>query len=513
MRSEARRENPSVRQSKQAKWGTMRFPGAGTLIPRLLVCLLAAFVPAGGALAAPQASIVMDMRDGTVFHEDHADRRQHPASLTKMMTLYLVFEAIRDGRLSLDQRVRISSHASGQPPSKLHLRTGQRVTIRTLVRAAAIKSANDAAVALAEAVSGTESAFAQLMTARARELGMVNTTFRNANGLTQSGHLSTARDMAILGRHLFFDFPQYYNLFGRRNADAGGRTVWNTNRLLSSYAGADGIKTGYTRAAGYNLAASAVRGQERIIAVVLGGRSSSARNRRVAELLDLGFSRAPSRTASIAPDFHRGGSGSGRERVDVAAAPMPPVRPGSTVVAMVEPVSGSILERSVEALGEALAPASAEAATVPTALVVAPAFSDSRFAPAAASLPPRRTGVAVAAGAPRHVAARPVGSMPLPPRRPGSRSAGARPAGDWTVQLGAFADHEQAIAMLASATLGDVGHLAEAEPLIDERARQSGGKIYLVRFAGMSRTAARMACQEVRGHGGDCLEIAPGGRR
>ena len=149
-----------------------------------------------------------------------------------MMTLYMAFEAVQSGRLSLDQRVRVSRHASSQVPSKIGLRTGQRVKIRDLIRAAAVKSANDAAVALAEAISGSERAFAEVMTARARQLGMTNTTFRNASGLTATGHLSTARDMARMGRALFYDFPQYYNLFGRVKTTAVGRTIYNTNRRM-----------------------------------------------------------------------------------------------------------------------------------------------------------------------------------------------------------------------------------------------------------------------------------------
>ncbi|MEL6792656.1 MAG: D-alanyl-D-alanine carboxypeptidase family protein, partial [Pseudomonadota bacterium] len=211
-----------------------------------------------GAHAAPYAALVMDARNGEVLHARSADRKLHPASLTKMMTLYLAFEAIKSGKISLDQRVRVSRHASRQVPSKMYLKNGQRVTIRHLIRATAVKSANDAAVALAEAIGGSERAFAQMMTERARRLGMTNTQFRNASGLTATGQYSTARDMAKLGRALFYDFPQYYNLFGRKTTHAMGKTIYNTNRrLLGSYRGADGIKTGYTNAAGFNLVSSA----------------------------------------------------------------------------------------------------------------------------------------------------------------------------------------------------------------------------------------------------------------
>ncbi|MDE4132556.1 D-alanyl-D-alanine carboxypeptidase [Phaeobacter sp. QD34_3] len=260
----------------------------------VLTVVLAGLAPPK-ALAAPYAAMVMDARTGEVLHSRNADTRLHPASLTKMMTLYIAFEAVRNGEITLDTKVRISSNAAAEQPSKLGLKSGQRIALRYLIRAAAVKSANDAATAIGEALSGSEAAFARRMTRTAKALGMSRTTFKNAHGLTESGHMSTARDMTTLGRHILYDYPEYYNLFSRKSADAGVRTVPNTNRrLLAAYKGADGIKTGYTRAAGFNLVASAKRGNERIIATVFGGKSSTSRNAKVAELLDLGFRRAPS---------------------------------------------------------------------------------------------------------------------------------------------------------------------------------------------------------------------------
>ncbi|MEM6587539.1 MAG: D-alanyl-D-alanine carboxypeptidase family protein [Pseudomonadota bacterium] len=254
------------------------------------------------ATAAPYAALVMDARTGEVLHSRNADTRLHPASLTKMMTLYVVFEAVENGEIGLDTPVKISKFAASEPPSKLGLRAGQTIKLRYLIRAAAVKSANDASTALAEAIEGSEARFARRMNRTAKALGMTRTHFKNAHGLTESGHLSTARDMTIMGRHLFYDYPQYYNLFSRITADAGISTVRHTNRkLLQSYRGADGIKTGYTRAAGFNLTASAERGGERIIVTVYGGRSTSSRNAKVAELLDLGFRRAPNRVALSRP--------------------------------------------------------------------------------------------------------------------------------------------------------------------------------------------------------------------
>lgn len=258
------------------------------------VLALAACLTSHPAAAAPFAAIVMDARSGEVLYEKNADTRLHPASLTKMMTLYIIFQEIEAGRLSLDQKVTISAHAAAEPPSRLGLKKGQKIALRYLIRAAAVKSANDAAMALGELVGGgSEAAFAKRMNKTAKALGMRSTTFKNPNGLTAEGHLSTARDMTLLGRHLFYDFPQYYNIFSRRTADAGLATVTNTNaRFLDGYEGADGIKTGYTVAAGFNLTASAKKGNVRLIATIFGATSTAARNAKMAELMDMGFGMA-----------------------------------------------------------------------------------------------------------------------------------------------------------------------------------------------------------------------------
>jgi len=250
--------------------------------------------------AAPFAAFVMDARTGKEIYAQNADTRLHPASLTKMMTLYLAFNAIERGQVRLDSKFLVSSHAASQPPSRLGLKAGQRIELRYLIRAAAVKSANDAATVIGEGIAGSEAKFAAQMTATAKALGMRNTNFRNANGLTTEGHYSTARDLTTLGRRLFYDFPQYYSIFSRRSADAGIATVSSTNkRFLDSYEGSDGIKTGYTRAAGFNLTASAKRGPKRIIATVMGGNSTAHRNQVMAQLLDAGFGSASSRGRDV----------------------------------------------------------------------------------------------------------------------------------------------------------------------------------------------------------------------
>ncbi len=295
------------------------------------LCVMAFALLATPGLTAPYAALVMDARTGKVLHARNADTRLHPASLTKMMTLYVAFEAIRRGEITLDTKVKISRKAAAEEPSKLGLKAGQRIALRYLIRASAVKSANDAATAIGEAISGSEAAFARRMTRTAKALGMTKTTFKNAHGLTEKGHMSTARDMSILGRHMIYDYPQYYNLFSRQTTHAGVAQVRNTNRrFLQNYRGADGIKTGYTRAAGFNLVASAEKGNERIIATMFGGSSTAARNARVAELLDMGFKRAPSSAALRKPALP---AYSGEPKVSDATPKVIKVKPTVTAVA------------------------------------------------------------------------------------------------------------------------------------------------------------------------------------
>ena len=244
------------------------------------------------------ATYVIDARSGDFLYGKNYNKKLHPASLTKMMTLYLAFNELKNNRIKLDQTISISSNASNEPPSKLGLKKGQRVSVRDLIRGAAIRSANDAATALGELISGSENKFADYMTLAAQQMGMKDTTFKNAHGLTSAKHISTPKDMAILARRLIYDFPEYYNLFGRNSVNVLGRTLYNTNRkFLSQYNGSDGIKTGFTSSAGFNLAASAKRGNKRIIGVVFGSSSVSLRNKRMTELLNIGFANSKENVA------------------------------------------------------------------------------------------------------------------------------------------------------------------------------------------------------------------------
>jgi D-alanyl-D-alanine carboxypeptidase len=206
------------------------------------------------------------------------------------MTIYLAFDAIKRGEIALDTVTTVSKHAAAQPPSTLNLKEGQRITIANLIRGTAIRSANDAAMALAEAVSGSERAFVQRMNATAQALGMTNTTYRNPHGLTAEGQMTTARDVAVLVRHLWTNYPEHFGLFGLKEVIIDGQRITNTNhRFLSGYNGATGLKTGYTRAAGYNLAATARRGNVELVAVILQSTSNPERHAYATALLDQGF--------------------------------------------------------------------------------------------------------------------------------------------------------------------------------------------------------------------------------
>ncbi len=238
------------------------------------------------AVAAPKAAIVVDAETGKILYSDQADATRHPASLTKMMTLYMLFTSINTGRTSSRSQIAMSAHCAAQPPTKLGIKPGQTIRARDAILALVTKSANDVACAIGEHISGTESAFAQAMTAKARQLGMTRTVFRNASGLPDPAQVTTARDMAILGKALQDDFPRSFKYFDTKSFRYDGKTYTNHNKLLGRVEGVDGIKTGYTRASGFNLVCSANRGGRELIAVVLGGNTGRARDQRMTELLE-----------------------------------------------------------------------------------------------------------------------------------------------------------------------------------------------------------------------------------
>ncbi|MBF0176121.1 MAG: D-alanyl-D-alanine carboxypeptidase [Magnetococcales bacterium] len=244
--------------------------------------------------AANYADLVIDARTGRILHATSPDELRHPASLTKMMTLYLAFDALKRGQLRLDQQLPISPNAANQEPSKLGLKVGRQIRVEDALLGLVTKSANDATVVLAEAMGQSEDGFVRLMNDKARDLGMTHTVFRNSSGLPDPDQVSTARDMAVLGYALIYHHPQFYPYFSREAFTYAGVHHNNHNHLMSRYQGMDGIKTGYTRASGFNLVGSTVRGSTRLIAVVFGGRSAVARDNRVEALLDQAFAQLQS---------------------------------------------------------------------------------------------------------------------------------------------------------------------------------------------------------------------------
>ena len=263
-----------------------------------IVGMAAVWTPA----QARYASIVLDYETGRVLSEQGADERRHPASLTKMMTLFLIFEALDQKKITLDQRWNVTAFAAGQSPTKLGLEEGDRVRVQDVILGLVTRSANDAAVVAAEGLGGTEARFAEMMTRRARQLGMSATVFMNASGLPHDQQITTARDMATLGRELIRQYPHHYHYFSTAEFSYEGRQFANHNRLMRWYEGADGIKTGFIRASGFNLVASAMRDGRRIVGAVIGGPNPSERDQYMGKLLDAGFERrAPNIAIAQAP--------------------------------------------------------------------------------------------------------------------------------------------------------------------------------------------------------------------
>lgn len=253
-----------------------------------------------GAAIPKYSAIVMEADSGTVLFDRYADAKRFPASLTKMMTLYLLFDEIEAGRLSLDTELSVSKQAAGQPPSKLGLAVGSKIDVESAIEALVVKSANDVAVVVAEGISGSEWKFAQAMTEKAHAIGMRNTSFKNASGLPNSRQMTTARDLATLSQRLIQDHPRYFHYFNTQEFVWNGRTHRTHNALVRTYEGADGLKTGYTARSGFNLASTAERDGVRLIGVVLGGRSVRTRDAHMKEILTAGFADVASKPALIA---------------------------------------------------------------------------------------------------------------------------------------------------------------------------------------------------------------------
>jgi D-alanyl-D-alanine carboxypeptidase len=319
------------------------FLSIASLLKSVAAALLA--VAIGLAVAGPSAAnskyaaIVIDANTGKTLFSSSADSRRYPASLTKMMTLYMVFEAMAAGKITKKTSIPVSRNAAAEPPTKLGVKAGNSITVETAIYSLVTKSANDAATALAEYLGGSEKEFARMMTAKARKLGMTGTVFRNAHGLPDTAQFSTARDLATLGIALKEHYPQYYNYFSTRSFTYGRKRMANHNRLLGRVKGVDGIKTGYTRASGFNLVSSVSQGNRRIVAVVMGGTSGGSRDKHMAELIRQYMPKASTKGKGAPLVASAGGSPiSALAKVFLPKndAPTPEARPEEEVVAAAE---------------------------------------------------------------------------------------------------------------------------------------------------------------------------------
>jgi D-alanyl-D-alanine carboxypeptidase len=326
--------------------------------------------------AAPYADIVVDANSGTVLHSTNPDAQRHPASLTKIMTLYLLFEQLEAGKLKLDSPLQVSKEAAGQMPTKLGLKPGSTLAVEDAIKGMVTRSANDAAVVVAEAIAGDEDAFAKLMTRKAQALGMSRTIYKNASGLPDSGQVTTARDQSTLGRAVQERFPRYYKYFSIRTFTFRGQSIGNHNHLLGRVEGVDGIKTGYVSASGFNLVTSVHRGNRYLVAVVMGGSSAGSRDAKMRDLISDKIAQASvKRTAPM-----------------VAEGAMPPeAKPEPKVAAKVEAKPEPKAEANTESKSEARF-AVASAVSMPMRFTPAPAQAEpatTRTEPAAAIAQPR----------------------------------------------------------------------------------------------------------------------------
>src|SRR5262245_46224411 len=442
------------------------------------------------AQAAKQAAIVVDAETGSVLSESNSRVQTYPASLTKMMTLYLLFNAIEQKKISLDDELPVSEHAANQPATDLRLQPGDSIPVRKAIAAIVVQSANDVAVTIAEAVSGSENAFAKKMTQTARELGMKQTTFRNASGLPDSRQLTTARDMAILARALMLRFPDYYGFFSTQSFRYEGRTYQTHNRVLKNYPGADGLKTGYTRASGYNLATTAQRNGHRLIGVVLGGRSTRARDAQMMAMLDEGFVLADSGAMSVATS--RPSAQAPVKAVDKSIG-----NDSSFAVAMIPPV------KPVIAVDDTETPSldSLVAQVLPTA----EAEGDGGIA--AEALDPL-TPVLPQAGVTQVASASTV-TIPAEstPAKAAAPKLGSPDDGKimWGIQVGAFTGSEAAKKAATAATEKAPALLKGTQVAVDLITGEDGGKLYRARLVGLGEKDARKACTELQNQSMPCM--------
>jgi D-alanyl-D-alanine carboxypeptidase len=467
--------------------------------------------PIESASARERAAYVVDAVTNEVLHASNADAQIHPASLTKMMTLYLLFDALSRGEMRLSTQMPVSRRAAGREPSKLGLPAGSIISVQDAIGGLIIKSANDVATVVAEALGGSETNFAQMMTNKARLLGMSQTTFQNASGLHHTRQVSTARDMARLGRALFEHFPQYYGLFSIDEFEYGGRTYTTHNDLVTDYAGADGIKTGYVRASGFNVVTSARRNGRRLIGVVIGGDNARSRDRQMHRLLDAAFSLANSRASNGTAQSRAllltdlpGASRSNQIEVSTLMRPSP--RPGSSrprSAPEVRPVSQDLMllaSMVARRPGQSNNPA-------PSAPSAAPSADDQRRDLIAAIFPADRR--------PENLASRPPPTQISRNSGPPTPVSGTRLAlstmsdSEWGIQVGAFgtaASAEIFATRVADQLPIDTQTLARVQPI-----DVNGRDLFRARLFGFSQQEAMASCGHLMANGQSCMLVTPNG--
>ncbi|WP_020184899.1 D-alanyl-D-alanine carboxypeptidase [Methylopila sp. 73B] len=493
---------------------------------------------------ANYAALVVDAKTGRTLFEKNSDSLRFPASITKVMTLYLVFEDLERGRIELDGRITMSSRCSMMPPTKLGVRTGGAVRVEDGIKALVTKSANDVACAFAENLEGSEAAFAERMTRKARALGMSQSTFRNASGLPNPTHVTTARDLVTLGRAIQDRFPRYYGYFGTRVFNFAGRSMPNHNQLLGRVEGVDGIKTGYTNASGFNLLSSVKSNGRSIVAVVMGGRSGASRDAHMRELIALNMPKAApgSRTAPLVAESGERPPARTRPAV-IAAIPMPipapvveaapapapvpmpvaapavPVVPpaprAAAVAATTTPSAARIVqtERIVAAEAEPVVASSGGATTTPQTLrwvVGAPATTGSvaraRELPQEASAYAETQASALPTPSPRpvRVASASNDIEGAPQVAPTAERQPVRKG--WFIQIGATTAPDSAQALLSDAKSKGGRALSSAEPFTEVYAK-GDTTYYRARFAGFNERSADAACKALKRSSVSCFAV------
>jgi len=455
-------------------------------------------VPSSPAFSA----LVIDANSGRTLYSADENGLRHPASITKVMTLYLLFEKLDSGAMTLQTPIPISQHAAGQEPSKLGLLPGDSISVDDAIKAVVTRSANDIAVAIAEAVGQSESNFADLMTRKARALGMSNTLYRNASGLPNDEQVTTAHDLTILARSLEERFPRYFRYFSTAHFDFDGEVIGNHNHLLGRVDGVDGIKTGYTRASGFNLLTSVHRDGRSLIAVVMGGRSAAGRDRIMENLIGDHIAVASTaHTATAVAEASPAETSESREELADAT----PMRARATVVAQAKLQRISATTRAANAAGEGDDGAGDEEASAPDPTPATAADLGIIKSPAKSSMKIQARLAAASA-----LVMPPVGRPADDDRRP---ARAARQDGDneglaagagWMIQIGAPENLAKANALLARAQQRNHSTLAAAKPLT-EKVRKGDATLYRARFAGLDSASAEAACRSLKRTGFSCF--------